>query len=191
MLLLPHTYISASYCLEVDPGEGGVVIIYTMKNYELLCVLPGTLSDEEVTPVIANVVSIIEENGGSNVKKEDRGKSRLAYPMKHIRYGYVHIFTFEAETASIPAIQAKLRLESSLLRAMINVFDPAMREEKKQRLAKLALEKTDIAPKVEEPKVEAVEKTVEADGTDKPTEQNMEEIAKKLDKVLDSAIGDI
>lgn len=161
-----------------------------MKHYELLCVLPGTLSEEEAAPVLSDVRSAIEGNNGKNVAQEDRGKSRLAYPMKHIRYGYVHVFTFEAEPASIPMIQAKLRLITSLLRAMINVFDPSMREEKNKQLAKLAIEKPELK-RVEPKDASEDASSEEGPGTGKPTEENMQEIAKKLDKVLDSALEDV
>ena len=34
-----------------------------MQNYELLCILPGTLTEEEVKPVIENVKEILSKNG--------------------------------------------------------------------------------------------------------------------------------
>lgn len=175
-----------------------------MKHYELLCVLPGTLGEDEVAPVVAEVSALLAANGASDVATEDRGKSRLAYPMKHIRYGYFTLFTFSAERASIPVIQAKLRLVNQLLRAMINEFDPDMRREKDEQLAKLAKERADAlpaAPVAEAPVMpaapvaeiaeEAPAKKSKKALTEKPTEENMNQIEKKLDQVLDSTLEEV
>lgn len=189
-----------------------------MKNYELLCVFPGTLGEEEVAPLVAEVNSILSDSGATNITSEDRGKSRLAYPIKHIRYGYFTVFAFQAEPSVIPAAQAKLRLVTSVLRAMINEFNPEMRKEKDLVLAKLARERAEYekpraaahatedvveAPKAPAPapKTEVVEEKTEEKteekkavkrakkaSTDKPTDEDMSVIESKLDKVLDSTL---
>jgi small subunit ribosomal protein S6 len=105
-----------------------------MKHYELLCVLPGTLSEDEVNPLVQQVQEIIETNGGKELKIDDMGKSRLAYPMKHIRYGYFRMFTFEAEATDVNKIQAKLKLVSQLLRALVTTFDPSKRKEGERKI---------------------------------------------------------
>lgn len=195
-----------------------------MKNYELLCVLPGTLGEDEIQPIAAEVNTILTTVGATSISSEDRGKTRLAYPIKHIRYGYFILFTFEAEPAMVPQMQAKFRLVNNLLRAMINEFDPEMRKEKDITLAKIAVEraeyektraeaeekeeasrtrvKTPAAPApipvsapvaaapvetAEDTEEKPVKRTKKA-STDKPTEENMTDIEKKLDKVLDSSL---
>jgi small subunit ribosomal protein S6 len=102
-----------------------------MKNYEILCVLPGTLAETEVEEVSKRVFSVLEENGAKNVQVEDMGKSRLAYPMKHIRYGYFRLFRFEVETDVVKKIEDKLRLFPELLRAITHAYDPSKVSDKK------------------------------------------------------------
>lgn len=180
-----------------------------MKNYELLCVLPGTLGEDETTPIAAEVAALLSSNGGSNVTTEDRGKSRLAYPMKHIRYGYFTLFTFQAEPEALSGIQAKLRLMTTILRAMINEFNPEMRKEKDATLAKLAKERAEtqaaseaeanapaadavvVMPKAVEAMEESSAKKTSKKASEKPTDAGMAEIEKKLDEVLDSPIEEV
>lgn len=114
-----------------------------MKNYELLCVFPGTLGEEEVAPLVAEVNAVLTASGATSITSEDRGKSRLAYPIKHIRYGYFTVFAFQGEPTVVPQAQAKLRLVTSVLRAMINEFNPEMRKEKDLVLAKLARDRAE------------------------------------------------
>jgi small subunit ribosomal protein S6 len=114
-----------------------------MKYYELLCILPGTLGEDEVAPAVEEVKTLLAANGATTITSEDKGKSRLAYPIKHIRYGYAIVVVFQAERNALPVIQAKLRLINNLLRAMINEFDPVARKEKDLVLAKLARDRAE------------------------------------------------
>lgn len=92
-----------------------------MKKYELLFVLPGTLSENEVAPAAEKIKAVVEKSGSKNVKMQDLGKSRIAYPIKHIRYGYFQLCQFEAEPKDVSEINNTLRLMSDLLRFVINV----------------------------------------------------------------------
>lgn len=174
-----------------------------MKNYELLCVLPGTLSEDEVTPVMKQVLDIVSSQGGTAVKVEDRGKLRLAHPIKHIRYGYFHLVQFEAETESIEKMNAKLRFIKELLRAFITKYNPELRAHKNVRLSEVeAIEKAAKkgAPVKEERKAKSKAKvntkakevkSASDKDTGKPSEKKMEKIEEKLDKVLDSALKEV
>ena len=187
-----------------------------MKHYELLCVLPGTLSEDEVAPVMQKVQDILEKQEATEIVIEDRGKSRMAYPMKHIRYGYFRLCTFKVEPGKMPVIQEKLRLVGELMRALITVFDPSKREEgsskeafctideidttKKTGQGRRKEERKETAPakavakeKVEEKKEEkkeTVEKPKEEKNTKAPS-ISMEDIDKNLDEILESDIAKV
>jgi small subunit ribosomal protein S6 len=92
-----------------------------MKKYELLFVLPGTLSENEVAPAAEKIKAVVEKSGSKNVKMQDLGKSRIAYPIKHIRYGYFQLCQFETEPKNLSEINNTLRLMADLLRFVINV----------------------------------------------------------------------
>lgn len=95
-----------------------------MTNYELLFILPGTLSEDETAPFVGKVKEILESNGANKLTVDDLGKSRLAYPIKHIRYGYFYLAHFQAEKTDVIKIQDKLRLVRELLRALVSKYDP-------------------------------------------------------------------
>jgi small subunit ribosomal protein S6 len=112
-------------------GQGGNrcgLIVKIMKNYELFCILPGTLAENEVQPILGQITKVITENNGIEISIESKGKSRLAYPMKHIRYGYFFLIYFQAESENVPKIQALLRLNRELLRAVILSYNAKTRE---------------------------------------------------------------
>ncbi len=103
-----------------------------MQNYELLFVLPGTLSDEETAPTVEKVKGIIEKNNGLEYSLEAMDKKRLAYPIKHIRYGYFYLAFFKAEPKDAVQMQKELKVMPELLRAILQKHDP-----KKQTIRKI------------------------------------------------------
>ncbi len=98
-----------------------------MKNYELLAVLPGTLTETEAHEIAGQLKDAIEKNGGSSIAMEYNGKSRLSYPMRHIRYGYFFLFTFEASEEKVRLIQEKIRLVNQVLRLLCKIYNPAQK----------------------------------------------------------------
>jgi small subunit ribosomal protein S6 len=161
-----------------------------MKQYELLYILPGTLVEDELSPTIEKVKEIIVAEGGSIVSVEERGKNRLTYPMKHIRYGYFFLIIFEVEVDAVALIQKKLTMTKDFLRVLINTHDPE--KNKKYSEAMVALERRSAqygnkgreseAPVVEKKKVEKKLKKEEK----KEKKVDMEEINEKLDALLQS-----
>lgn len=103
-----------------------------MQNYELLFVLPGTLSDEETAPTVEKVKGIIEKNSGIDYFLEAMDKKRLAYPINHIRYGYFYLAFFKAEPKDAVQTQKELKVMPELLRALLQKYDP-----KKQTMRKI------------------------------------------------------
>lgn len=101
-----------------------------MQNYELLFILPGTLVETEVKPLIDQVKDAVLTNGGVDFSVEDMGKSRLAYPINHIRYGYFQLAHFKAETETVLVIEKKLRLLGNTLRILIQKYDPNKKVQK-------------------------------------------------------------
>lgn len=99
-------------------------IMRFMQTYELLAVFPGTAPETDVGVLAEKLKGVVAESGGAGIAMHDLGKSRLAYPMKHIRYGYFRLCHFSAEPKMVPQIQAKALLTGQLLRAVVRVRDP-------------------------------------------------------------------
>lgn len=177
-----------------------------MQPYELLFILPGTLTEDEVKPVAQSVTTTIEKAGGQNVVLHDLGKSRLAYPMKHIRYGYFSLCIFDAEPKDIPEIHHKIRLMPQLLRAMVHVHNPKQKTITKMSAISDVLvrenvgESLTVQPERSRPDAEVfapvqVVKPVAAPAAviteTKAVDIKIEDIGKKLDEILDADIANV
>lgn len=188
-----------------------------MNNYELLLILPGTLAENEVAPETEKVKAVIADNGGINLEAGEKEKRRLAYPIKHIRYGYFQLFYFQAEETAVKVMENKLRLLPEFLRALIKKYNPASTAQKKINFGALTAseegrrEETAVhfAPRTavatdapaetfalpvqteEKQQLEAapVKKT-----TAKKTEKkkiDLDDIDKKLDEILDMGLDNV
>lgn len=113
------TYFRPPASLLVDSRVTRPSSQVSMQEYELLFVIPGTLSEDEAKSVVEKVKETVEKTGATDVSLEHGGKNRLAYPMKHIRYGFFEMCYFAAEPAMIPVMNEKLRLMSQMLRVII------------------------------------------------------------------------
>lgn len=102
-----------------------------MPSYELLFILPGTLAENELSPLVAKAKELIENNGGQGLTIETQDKRRLAYPIKQIRYGYFQLAYFNAELDAIKIIEKKLAMDSELLRFFLKKHNPKSKAEKK------------------------------------------------------------
>ncbi len=174
-----------------------------MKQYEMLCVLPGTLAEAEVAPTVASIQEVMGKYAASEVVAQDLGKSRLAYPVKHIRYGYFHLFTFSLEPTSLQALERGVRLlGSNILRVIVQVRDP----KKVQAAISLAVDPTALSrpPREDGPRRERtfnrpdVKKEVREEKIEKPEVAeavvpalNLENIDEKLDEILQKDIDKV
>ena len=174
------------------------------------------MSEDELGPVSDKVKEDLLSADAANIKIEDLGKSRLAYPMKHIRYGYFRLCQFEAEPAAIPVIEAKLRLVGQLLRAIIRksnkdnkfvldkisaISDVTLRdnvpaspaaESTRTPVAKKEEVVEETARKLDAPVKEAIPKPMVETKTETKAENvKLDEIDKKLDELLETNIADV
>lgn len=163
-----------------------------MKHYELYVVLPGTLTEDEVTPLSSTVEATLAEQGATNVMVEDLGKNRLAYPMKQIRYGYTRVMYFDAEPSAIPVINQKLRLMPELLRAMIHLCDKEGLQDAKTKVAKIKAENKDRKGKSADQKAPSkAEKSAPKKEAEEAPAVSDKDIDEKLDKILDDTIAKV
>ncbi|HYE59921.1 MAG TPA: 30S ribosomal protein S6 [Candidatus Kapabacteria bacterium] len=170
-----------------------------MQQYELLCILPGTLAETDVPPVVDAIAAVITTNNGKILSMDDMGKSRLAYPMKHIRYGYFRVCRFEAEPKDLPEMQKKLRLMHQLLRALITKVDLRAPEMKTIQFASTVIrdsaEEGMPMAKSEERTLSPVagikEEDVVAPVAEKKEEKKntLEDIDKRLDEILEEDLA--
>jgi len=168
-----------------------------MNHYELLTVLPGTLTEDEVPAFIEKVKGELKAQGATDIAVDDQGKTRLTYPMRHIRYGYYHVYTFAFEPEQINELQAKIRLTTEFLRVLLTTFSPEKRDKDKAQRARMAshksvargaIERKDVEDDFLEPDTKTAVLPPETKEEASIKEVSMEDIDKKLDELLDQDI---
>lgn len=184
-----------------------------MTHYEMLCVLPGTLTETEVSDAMKAVTEAVTSQSATVSKSVDKGKSRLAYPIKHIRYGYFQLLYIEAEPGSVAEIQRRVRLLGTLLRLSIHTYDATRQSElaefslspQPQNRDEETAKPTERTPRTEtkkpaavvaEPKQEAKKEektsTEEAEAPEEKKEDvSLEEIDTKLDEILEKDLSKV
>lgn len=170
-----------------------------MKHYEMLCVLPGTMTEEEVATFMKTVTETVTTHGATISSSVDKGKSRLAYPMKNIRYGYFNLVYFEIDPGQLADIERRIRLLGTLLRVIIRSYDPA----DEAALSGFSLNPQMPLTKGEERMdIPPVSDAVHMDGsvgdgsmTREPKEEKkevtLEEIDSKLDEILEKDLSKV
>lgn len=149
-----------------------------MKKYELLLVLPGTLDEKEAETRSNEVLAVIKEKD-ANAELNNLGKTRLAYPIKQIRYGYFYTIIFSVEAEDLKALQIKFGLMPDLLRAMVTDYN-----EKFSTSQKISYATNDVG--VTTAAVEESEEVMDTEVAPKKVDEkvSMQDIDKKLDEIL-------
>ena len=154
-----------------------------MKKYELMLVLPGTLDENEAKKRSEEVFAMIKEQDGE-AEIKPMGKTRLAYPIKQIRYGYFFAVVFSVQIDVLKAIKEKLTIANDLLRAMITEYNEKFTASQKLTYTTDEMGVTRVSQNGETPEESVKEAPVDT----APAKASMQDINKKLDEILD---GDV
>jgi len=150
-----------------------------MKKYELLLILPGTL-DEKEAGVKSDEVLVVVKEKDADAELVNLGKTRLAYPIKQIRYGYFYTIVFSVDTENLKILQEKLRLMPNLLRVMITDYN-----EKFSASQKISYVTNESGVTIASTDVDESENKVNESIVRKSEEKvSMQDIDKKLDEIL-------
>ncbi len=169
-----------------------------MKHYEILAIIAGTISEDEIPARIDAVKNLIEKTGGTHITLEHKGKNRLAYPIKHIRYGYFLLGRFEAKPEVIEVVRGKIGLLDNMLRVIVRTFDAHKPPHEQIAFANMSIaasrEREDgeegssvpMPAQSEKPRAPKAESKEKAET--KSSDVNIADISKKLDAILEEDI---
>ena len=90
-----------------------------MRNYELLYIIDGTLSDEDKEKTINAVKELVENNGGVCQEPDKWGMRKYAYPINYKNEGFYCLMNFEASDKAPAAVSEKLNINKNIVRHMI------------------------------------------------------------------------
>lgn len=145
-----------------------------MNHYELLYLVPGTYSEEELIPIKEKVKQLIEKHEGKITLEDSLGKKKLAYPIKQVRHGYYLLDELDLPGENLKKLERDLGLIPEVLRHQVI---------RKKLQAPSLIEITEEKIKKEKTREEKEEK--------KKTEKDkikLEDLDQKLDEILE---GDI
>jgi len=109
--------------VEEAPNKGSSVL--AMQRYELLYIIPATLTDEDVGTAETAVKAVLEKNGAAIESTTRLGKFRLTYPIKKVRHGHYVLVYFTCERAIVGKIDQTLRITPEVLRHLTLRADEA------------------------------------------------------------------
>lgn len=149
-----------------------------MKQYELLYILGGHMTDQELVPLRSRVEAILAAQGATIARNEYAGKVKLAYPIREHRFGHYVIVWFSAEQSAIAKLNAELELDNDVVRHMIvdatevnpltATFSLAVKPEEAQRPER----------------TESEERPVAASAPAPAPELSSEDLDKKIEEIL-------
>ena len=156
------------------------------QKYELLYILPTKYTDDEIGGVINKFTEEMKATGVTILRAEQAGKLKLAYPIRHQRYGYYVLAVFEGAKEELKKLQTFLQMNLEILRYAIYLAA----SEKAATAVSVLKELGEISPEAPKPEVPREKKYIPpapAPIIEKP-KMTMEELDKKLDEILE---GDI
>lgn len=90
-----------------------------MRTYELLYIIPATLTDEEVAQTESDILALIQKYGGTTKESRRLGKFKFAYLIKKIRHGYYVLVYFDSEPDVVAKVNEALRIHERVVRHLI------------------------------------------------------------------------
>ena len=145
----------------------------TVKDYELLCILPPGAEGEDLDRTKNDISKVIDKLAGT-INFKESSKKPLAYPINKEKQGVFLISQVSIMPEKLIDLSKELKANKQILRHLVNQL--TIREEtERTRTTKRSVRPQKTIVKKEEPEKE------------KPSGETLEEIDKKLDQI----IGDI
>jgi len=102
------------------------------NTYEALIILKPILDVDNSDNVLKSVEDTVDSLKGKVLKKDKLGRKRLAYEISKFKDGFVTVYHFSLDPASITAFKRSCQLNEDILRMVIinrsdvNLNDPAL-----------------------------------------------------------------
>lgn len=172
--------------------------------YEIFCIVPGNITPDDAERKITEIKDKVAAAGGTVDDSISLGKQRLAYPVRHERFGYFYALYITMAATALATLRRELERQMGLSRVFVRQFNPA--KNRKARAEDMMLTRAfmtepagavvaprrthvvEAAPFVmpfEEIKTALVEPLVQKEPA-RASAVSIEEIDRKLDELLES-----
>lgn len=99
------------------------------RTYETLYIIRPDVGEEQLEQTINQFRTLLEEQGATKVKVQNRGKRRFAYPIRKLREGYYVLMTYTAPGTAIAPLERAMRLNEAVLRFMTITIEAKAEED--------------------------------------------------------------
>lgn len=86
------------------------------NHYEMMYILRPDMGEEQVNQAIAKYQDFLKENGATELDIQNRGKRRLAYPIKKFQDGIYVQMNYVADGTQIKPLERSMRLSEEVIR---------------------------------------------------------------------------
>jgi small subunit ribosomal protein S6 len=86
------------------------------QSYEMMYILRPDLSEEQVQAAIDKYKNFIAEQGAEDLQIQNRGKRRLAYPIKKHLDGIYIQMNYQADGKQVAPLERAMRLSEEVIR---------------------------------------------------------------------------
>jgi small subunit ribosomal protein S6 len=160
-----------------------------MPKYELMYLLGSQVVDTEVPTITSQVLKFVEDFGGTEIKEEQLGKKKLAYPIGKTRNGYYVVVNFTMDGKKVNLFDAKIRTQDqNIIRYILINLDEHLKRLEKDKVEQAKLSKRtpeEEAVVVEKKPKKSSMKTKEPKTAPTPVlEMDSTQLDKKIDEVL-------
>jgi len=91
----------------------------TKPHYELLYIVSNKYTEQEAFSVSEKIEKLIKDSDGDVTYKENWGKKKLAYPIKHFNHGYYFLIEFDLVGSKLNWVDTETKHMSEILRHQI------------------------------------------------------------------------
>ena len=87
-----------------------------LRAYELMIIIDSDVGTTDVDSVIAQVVGLVTDEGGTIVSTDNWGRRKLAYKINHKTEATYVVWEIVTATAGLPDTERRLRLADEIVR---------------------------------------------------------------------------
>lgn len=113
--------------------------------YEIILIVPSTLSDEDSDQSLDKIRSVITSNNGVIKVDEVWAKKKLAYPILHHKHGTYHRLIVEMPSEVVALVNSNVNLLPNIIRSLVLVKPVLTEKQLKRRATLMSLAKKGAA----------------------------------------------
>ncbi|MFH1225746.1 MAG: 30S ribosomal protein S6 [bacterium] len=155
-----------------------------MAQYELLYIIPGKYTEEEVGPIRTAVKGLLVKNQAQLIRELDLGKKKLAYPIQQDHYGYYILTDFDAPGESVAKLESALKLMPEIRRHQIVHRLEAAKTTGQEPIMRPKTEELILATPTESLITQVTAESAQIPPPIKKSKISLDELDQKLDELL-------